>query len=206
MTLILNNNLTFDNLIYLNNLENHEIENIYDKIILENRIISTKSNIITNQNNNDDTNNYCIVKHSRTMCDIFMGFISDIPITKIEILKKKYNNIFDNFINFDILNNHDYNQDCNSEFIILKDYVPIKKSYDIINSNNIYILLNDNEYIKYQSHKEIYFIDYLSISHYSDIYYKLYFNSEYYDNNLYDVGVFCKTPETRHFINNLYTI
>ena len=49
MTLILNNNLTYNDLLFLNNFENYKKENIFTKIISENRIISNKSNVITNQ-------------------------------------------------------------------------------------------------------------------------------------------------------------
>jgi hypothetical protein len=181
MTLILNNNLTFDNLIYLNNFENFEIENICNKIISDNIIVSTKSNIIES----NEINNFCIVKHSRCINNVYMGFISDISITKIEILEK----INDDF-----------------EFIILKKYIPIKKTYDIINSDNIHILINNKEYIKYQSNKEIYYFDYISISPYKDIYYKLYFDdssSSINNNNLYDVGIFCNKD---HMIDLIYNL
>lgn len=180
MTLILNNNLTFDNLIYLNDFENFETEYIYNKIISDNMIVSTKSNIIES----NEINNFCIIKHSRCINDIYIGFISDISITKIEILQKK---------------NDDF------EFIVIKNYIPIKKTYNIINSDNIYILINNNEYIKYQSNKEIYYFDLISISPFKDIYYKLYFDasSSSLNNNLYDVGIFCNKEHTRILMYNL---
>jgi len=188
--LILNNNLSYDNLKILSKI-NDDTDNIdiYNYILKNNNLISYDSKIIETHNNT------IILEAIRNFIDLFFGFISDYPITKIDILRKinNYNNDNDNDDNI---------------YEVITSVIPEINYVDIIAQSNpeIQILINPIGYNIDKVNKKIYKLpDFIAQNPYYNTFYKLYLdvnldnNTDIKNNQIKDVGVFICDMKIRGF-------
>ena len=178
------NKINIDSLNLLSDLyKNIGNLNIYEYLQSHETLIKQKSKILEK----DITPNTYIVKPTRHCNDLLLGFISDIPIIKIDILHEINDNNYQH-----IYTDHPQNKNMDIEIeindetqimeILLENNNKIKK-----NNTNVYILS-----------EPIYFYPYTITCC------KLYFdkNIDITNNNLYDVGIFIQDKKYRQFIIN----
>lgn len=184
--LILDTTLSYNDLKYLSKV-NDETDNmnVCEYIERHESIVIFDSNIIEKQNN------FIIVEGIHNFIDLILGFISDLPIKKIDILYK-----------------------INEEYEFIKTIIPEIKNIDVIaqlNPDGIFLInLNNPDTMKNieKVTKQIYKFP-KSISRYPfyTIVYKLFFDDNLTDvdisnNKVFDVGVFINEIESRRFIIN----
>ena len=207
MALILSDNYDYSKLRILNKIaqlkQSTEItqDDFIDYIKLDNTqnfLIKDKIKLITT----DYKVGYQIYEIPRGI-DAFIGFISDIPIKKCDILQPIYNN----------LNNYDDNYDYNYENNIIGYNTKKEIITDLIKENIIIeselskILINiQNNTIKYKTEK-IYKIGLISRNQYVPLHIKIYYDISAYNknkkilkkNNIYQCGYFCMNNNIRFF-------
>jgi hypothetical protein len=184
--LILDKTLSYNDLKYLSKI-NDETDNmnVCEYIERHESIVNFDSRIIEKQNN------FIIVEGIHNFIDLILGFISDLPIKKIDILYK-----------------------INEQYEFIKTIIPEIKYIDVIaesNPDGIFLINLNNPDTKNNIEKvtkKIYKFP-KSISRYPfyTIVYKLYFNDNLTDvdisnNKVFDVGVFINEIESRKFIIN----
>ena len=185
--LILDTDLSYDNLKLLSKInDDTDNMNVYDYIEQNNLIISYDSKIIEIQNN------FMIVEAQRNFIDLFLGFVSDLPIKKIDILYK-----FNDNMNF------------------ISTIIPEVKYVNIIAEPNpelaILMYLNNSDNIEKieKVTKKIYKLpNTLTLNPYINIFYKIYFddNINIYNNKLSNVGIFIDKNNLRSFVMKHYMI
>ena len=156
---------------------------IYEYLQSHETIIKQKSKNIE-KDDIQNTPNTVIVETTRGFIDLFLGFISDIPIIKIDLL---------------------YKLDDNNYQYIQTDY-PQYKNIDIVDINddtNILQILSKN--IKKNNTNAYILSEPFALNLYRNICYKLYFdkNIDITNNNLYDVGIFITYTQYRKCIIEL---
>ncbi len=184
--LILDTQLSYNDLKYLSKVNDETYNmNVCEYIERNESIVIFDSNIIEKQNN------FIIVEGIHNFIDLILGFISDLPIKKIDILYK-----------------------INEEYEFIKTIIPEIKNIDVIsqlNPDGIFLInLNNPDTMKNieKVTKRIYKFP-KSISRYPfyTIVYKLFFDDNLTDvdisnNKVFDVGVFINEIESRRFIIN----
>lgn len=179
--LILNTSLSYDDLKVLSEInDNTDNINISKYAEQNNPIISYDSKII------EIEKNFMIIEAKRNLIDLFLGFISDLPIKKIDIMHK-----------------------LNDQYEFISTVIPEIQYVDISAESNpelaVFITLNntDNtEKIEKVNTKIYKLSNTLSLNPYFHIYYKIYFdeNIGIKNNILKDVGIFIHDTKLRSFV------
>jgi len=190
--LILSNNLSYDCLKILSIVNNNKIlqniNDIYDYILNNNPVITNNKKIIKIENNT------IILENTDSFFDLFVGYISDIPIIKIDILHK--------------FNDNDNDDDDNNYEIILS-YKPIIKNINICTSTKLEHLLFPENYNDIEIYtKNVYTLQYpYKKNPFFVIHYRLYFDTNInLDHNIdkidkiNSVGVLINNNDLRKFV------
>lgn len=187
--LILDQNLSYDNLKILSKInDDTDNINVCEYVEKNNLLISYNSKIIETQNN------FIIIEAKRNLIDLFVGFVSDYPIIKIDIF-----------------------YEVNDNMTLITSFIPETKYVDIIAGSNhelAFVMTLNNDITKIEKvNKKIYKLqNVISLNPYFRIFYKLYFdvnldeNTDISNNKLYDVGIFIHEHELRSFVMSSYMI
>ena len=183
--LLLLNDLSYDDLKTLSLINNnkplHDINTICDYVLDNNPIITSNIKLIKKENN------YIILENTNSLFDLSVGYISDIPITRIDILHKIY---------------HDDNYE------IIESCEPKIKNMNIFSSSKLEHLYFSDHYDNIEKYtKNVYTLRYpYKKNPYFYTLYKLYFdrNIENIEMENIDkisaVGVFIYNQQLRIFI------
>ena len=179
--LILNTSLSYDDLKVLSEInDNTDNINILKCVEQNNLIISYDSKII------EIENNFMIVEAQLKFIDLFLGFVSDLPIKKIDIMNK-----------------------LNEQYTFISTVIPEIQYVDIISEPNpelaVIITLNNTyntEKIEKVNTKIYKLTNTLLRNPYLHTYYKIYFdeNINIKNNILKDVGIFIHDTKLRSFV------
>ena len=185
--LILDKNLSYDNLKLLSKInDDTDNINVCEYVEKNNLLISYDSKIIETQNNS------IMIEAQRNLIDLFVGFVSDYSIIKIDIF-----------------------YEVNDNMNLITSVIPKTEYVDIITESNpelaILIHLNNSDNIEKieKVNKKIYKLqNVISLNPYFRMFYKLYFdeNTDIFNNKLYDVGIFIHEHKLRSFVMSQYMI